>query len=253
MHIKIFLKKLVSISVAACLAAALAGCFDLGDFDDETAYYAAFGDVGLVFQNPENKEKDVEIEEYSIKDYFYNKNTGNDYTYGDPSDEEPDEGKDIPQLPYVYMAIPLEKDLKVDSLALYFNGTQTCSLDVYVYVVKDLPDGGDFSTIRLWGEPEYKPKLDGDKPMYDEDGKPIQELIEYSDPDNGLITAKARVDLKEKEWVSLVVDTWEDGDVVEVKESQYILLRFINNSGLNNGEQPSVSFRVTNLLVRAIS
>lgn len=253
MHIKIFLKKLISIGVAAFLAAALVGCFDLGDFSDESAYYSAFGDVGLVFQNPEKEEKHVKKKEYSIKDYFYNKNTGNNYTYGDPKDEDPDEDKDIPQLPYVYMAIPVKQTLQVDSLALYFNATQTCSLDVFVYVVKELPDDGNFTKIRLWGEPEYKPKLDGDKPMYDESGKPIQELIEYSDPDNSLISAKATVNVKEKEWVPLLVDTWEVGNVVEVKESQYILLRFINNSGLNDGEQPCVSFRVTNLLIRAIS
>ena len=131
MRIKIFLKKLVSISVAAILAAALVGCFDLGDFSDEADYYAAFGDVRLVYQNPNTKEKDVEKEDYSIQDYFYNKNTGEDFAYGDPKDEDPDEGKDIPQLSYVYMAIPVQRDMRVDSVALYFNALQTCSLEVF--------------------------------------------------------------------------------------------------------------------------
>lgn len=253
MHIKIFLKKFMAISVAAFISVALVGCFDLGDFKDEADYYDSFGDVCLVFQNPEEEEKDVKTKEYSVKDYFYNKNTGNHFTYGDPKDEDPDEGKDIPQLPYVYMAIPVERDLNVDALVLYINATQTCSLDVFVYVVEDLPDGGDFTGVRLLEEPEYRQKFDGDTPMYDEQGNPIQELIPYSDPDNSLISVKVTVNVKEKEWVPLMVDTWDVGNVVEVKDSQYILLRFINNSGLNDGEQPSVSFRVTNLLVRAIS
>jgi hypothetical protein len=127
MRIKIFLKRLVSISVSAILAVTLVGCFDLGDYSDEAAYYEAFGDVKLVYQNPTVVEKDVENEDYSIKDYFYNKNTGEDFAYGDPKDDDPDEGKDIPQLPYLYMAIPAERNLKIESLALYFNAQQTCS------------------------------------------------------------------------------------------------------------------------------
>ena len=45
----------------------------------------------------------------------------------------------------------------------------------------------------------------------------------------------------------------EEKDVVEVKESQYILLRFINNSGKGTAEHSSVEFRVTNLLIRSVS
>ena len=253
MHIKIFLKKFVSISVAAFLTAALVGCFDLGDFEDEADYYDSFGDVCLVYQDPEETEKDVETEDYDIQDYFYNKNTGNKFTYGDPKDEDPDEGKDIPQLPYLYMAIPVNRDRDVESIALYFNATQTCSLDVFVYVVEDLPDGGDFSDVRLLGEPEFQQKHEGDEPLYDENGKPIQELIEYSDPADDLIVAKTTIHVKEGEWVPLMVETWDVGDVAKIKESQYILLRFINNGGLNDGVNPSVAFRVTNLLIRAIA
>ena len=47
MHIKIFLKKFVSISVAAFLTAALVGCFDLGDFEDEADFV-----VKCDFENP---------------------------------------------------------------------------------------------------------------------------------------------------------------------------------------------------------
>ena len=253
MHIKIFLKKFVSISVAAFLTAALVGCFDLGDFEDEADYYDSFGDVCLVYQDPEETEKDVETEDYDIQDYFHNKNTGNKFTYGDPKDEDPDEGKDIPQLPYLYMAIPVNRDRDVESIALYFNATQTCSLDVFVYVVEDLPDGGDFSDVRLLGEPEFQQKHEGDEPLYDENGKPIQELIEYSDPADDLIVAKTTIHVKEGEWVPLMVETWDVGDVAKIKESQYILLRFINNGGLNDGVNPSVAFRVTNLLIRAIA
>ena len=59
--------------------------------------------------------------------------------------------------------------------------------------------------------------------------------------------------VKNGEWVSLVMDNWSSGNVAEVNAGQYILLRFVNNSGANAGGNPSVAFRVTNLLIRAVS
>ena len=254
MRIKILLKKLVAIGVAAIIAVTLVGCFDLGDFSDEAAYCAAFGDVRMVYQNPTAAEKDIECKDYSVKDYFYNKNTGENFAYGDPKDEESDEGKDIPQLSYVYMAIPVEQDLKVESVVLYFQAIQTCSLEVFFYVVNDLPDGGDFTNIKLLGDPEYQQKLDEDNnPMTDEKGEPIYERIAYSDPNDDLMVAKATMQVKTEKWDSLIVESWNDGDTVGIKAGQYLLLRFVNNSGVSTGENPPVEFRVTNLLIRAFS
>ena len=279
MRIKIFLKKFIAISVAVLGTVTLTGCFDLGGFTNDEDYYNAFGDVGLFYQ------KEIDTKEYSIKDYFYNKATGEDFAYGDPKDSEPDEGKDIPQLPYVYMVIPVENDLSMESFALYFNATQTCSLEVYFYVVDELPD---FTHVRLWGDPEYQPEEDdngdikykqqvdangvpmvdanGDpiyeqkkdengNPMVDAEGNPIYEPIlekvDYSDPDDRLIVAKTSVHVKNGQWVSLVAENWNGQDTVQIAEDQYLLLRFINNSGAYTGENPSVAFRVTNLLIRA--
>lgn len=246
MRIKIFLKKLVSISVAAIVAVTLAGCFDLGDFSDESVYYSTFGDVQMVYQNNSiTAEKDIQSKDYSVKDYFYNKNTGENFTYGDPEDEFSDEGKDIPQLYYVYMAIPVRQDLRIDSFALYFNVIQTCSMEIFFYMVDELPDGGDFTNVRLLGEPEYHQKL--------ENGETIYEKIKYSDPNDDLIVAKATMRAKTGMWVSIVVDHWNDENMMEIKKGQYLLLRFVNNSGANIEGNPPVEFRVTNLLIRAVS
>ena len=254
MRIKIFLKKLVSIGVAAIMAVTLVGCFDLGDFSDDATYYATFGDVRLVYQNPNATEKDIETKDYSIEDYFYNKNTGENFVYGNPKDEELDEGKDIPQLPYVYMAIPVEQDLNVDSMALYFNALQTCSLEIFFYVVDELPNGGVFTNVKLLGDPEYQQKLDEEgNPMTDENYEPIYEWIEYSDPDDSLMIASTTMRVKNGEWVSLVMNNWSSGKIAQIDAGQYLLLRFVNNSGANTGGNPSVAFRVTNLLIRAVS
>ena len=113
-----------------------------------------------MYQNPDADEKDIEYEDYSVEDYFYNKSTGEKFSYGNPKDEESDEGKDIPQLSYVYMAIPVEQDLRIESFARDFNATQTCSMEVFFYVVDELPNGGNFKNIWLLGEPEYQQKPD---------------------------------------------------------------------------------------------
>lgn len=285
MRIKIFFKKFIAISVAVLGAVTLAGCFDLGGFSNDAEYYDAFGDIGLVY-NASVLEKDVEKKDYSIKDYFYNKATGEDFAYGDPKDDESDEGKDIPQLPYVYMAIPVKEKLSVESVALYFNATQTCSLEVFFYVVDTLPE---FANIMLWGDPEYQPEIDDatgeiiykqqvdengnpitdseGNPIYvqktDENGnlmvdeqgnpiyEPILEKVDYSDPDDSLIVAKANVYVKNEEWVSLIVENWNGKSALEIEENQYVLLRFVNNSGVYTGINHSVEFRVTNLLIRA--
>jgi hypothetical protein len=246
MRIRIFLKKLISISVAIVLVSTLIGCFDLGDFNDESAYYAAFGDVRLVYQNPNATKKDIDTEDYSVKDYFYNKNTGEDFKYGDPKDDEPDEGKDIPQLNYVYMSVPLKQDLQIESVALYFNALQTCSLQVFFYKVANLPNGGSFTNIRLLGDPEYQQKQ-GDN------NETIYEKIEYSDPDDEFMVANSTIQVKKGEWTSFVVDNWKNGKDLIINEGEYLLLRFINNSGANTGEDSPVAFRVTNLLIRAFS
>ena len=264
MRIKIF-KKLFSAIAIVFATIAVAGCYDLGDFENEEAYYAAFGDVRLVYA----AEEGIAYKDYPVEDYFYNEETVEDFTYGDPS-----EGKSIPQLPYTYMAVPIEQDISIDSLALYINATQTCALEIQVYLVGSLPNDGKFSEIKLLGDPEYYQKLDGqgnpmfdesgnpiyqelldgeNQPMYDENGEPIYKPIVYSDPDASCMVGKLTTHTQAGRWTSFTVNRWNNENALMVKKSQYLLLRFINNGGLATEKTPSVSFRTTNLLVRAFS
>jgi hypothetical protein len=153
------------------------------------------------------------------------------------------------------MVLPLNKALKIEAVGLYFNATEACSLEIYFYLVEELPNNGNFSDIQLLGEPEFQPKLDGDTPMKDEAGNLIYEKIEYSDPGAEKLVATTTLTLKGgTKWDSILVEEWGNNKtVLETNDSQYLLLRFVNNSGLNKGDKPAVSFRVTNLLVRAVS
>lgn len=246
MHIKILLNKLVPFVVAVVTAVTLTGCFDLGEFEDEEAYYASFGDVKLVYQNSDSEEKDIRTKDYSVEDYFYNRNTGNDFSYGNPDDDLPDEGKDIPQLPYLYLAIPVEDDFSIDSLVLYFNATSQCTVNVVIYVVDELPDGGDFTEIRLFGDPEYQEKQD-------ENGETIKEPIVYSDPSEEFIVGNGFIHASNNEWTSMIIEKWKGEETLVLEDGQFILLRFVNNGWERAEGQQECAFRTTNLLVRADS
>jgi hypothetical protein len=267
MRIKIFLKKLISISVAAVLAGTLIGCFDLGDFSDEEAYYDSFGDIRLVYPTA---EKEAKYADYSVSTYFYNENTGKNFQYGN---EETGEVNPIPKLSYIYMSIPVEQDMNIESLALYFNADKEVSMEVFVYLVEEseLPDGGGFTNIRLLGDPEYlqerdendnllfdtagnpvyKQKVDENGKPMTEGGSPIYETAMYSDPSDDLIVAKTSVAMQKEKWVSLMVQ-WNGENALQVEDGQYLLLRFINNSGLNTNSETAVTFNTTNLLIRAL-
>ena len=116
----------------------------------------------------------------------------------------------------------------------------------------ELPDGGDFTNVRIFGEPEYRQIFDDDgNPLY-ENNEPVYEKIKYSDPDDSLLVGKTNIHLEEGGWVACVMENWSSGDVVEIKESQYLLLRFVNNCAADT-DTISVAFRVTNLLIRTVS
>ena len=235
MRIKIFLKKLISISVAVILAVTLVACFDLGDFSDEDAYYKSFGDIRLVYATD---EKEVEHEEYSVSTYFYNENTGASFEY---DDEKTSAVESMEKLQYLYMSIPIKRDMNIESLALYFNGDKNVSVQVLVYLLSEenLPDGGDFNNIRLLGDPEY--------PQEPNEG---EEPVTYSDPDDQFKVATTSVTTKKDQWVSFMAQ-WNGESALTVENGQYLVLRFINNGGLNTTPETAVAFNTTNLLVRA--
>lgn len=253
MRTKIFLKKATCLLVTAFMAVTAGACFDLGDYEDEEEYYNSFGDVKLVYQKVDVLEKDIQSKEYDVRDYFYNKNTGENFEYGDPKDDEPDEGKTIPQYAYVYMAVPFEDDVDMDSFALFFNATTTASLRIAFYVVDDLPGDGAFSNIKLFGDPETQEKKDDEgNTVYDDQGNPVMETIVYDDPPETCLVTEQSVRLQENVWDSIVVESWKSGRSVSVKDGQYLLMKFINNSGARGVEELPVCFRVTNMLVRAM-
>ena len=125
-------KKTVITCVAICIMAilwvALCGCDDLGAYEDTTEYYDAFGKVVMI--NGESGQ----VEEYEVDEYFYNEDSREDFLVDDDGNYYGIEhGK------FVYIAIPFEKDIDMDSSALYMQSMDDAAIYMSFYVVDKLP------------------------------------------------------------------------------------------------------------------
>ena len=126
----------VALCITAILVIALCGCEDLGAYEDTTEYYGAFGDVVMIDGASKN------IESYLVEEYFYNEESRENFLVDDDGVYNGIEhGK------YVYMAIPFEKEVEIDSFALFMQSQEDISVYINFYVVDDLP-----SNWRLIGD-----------------------------------------------------------------------------------------------------
>ena len=114
-------KKIVKASIALCITAilviAVSGCDDLGTYSDTNEYYSTFDDIVLI--DGTSREENS----YSVEDYFYNKDSREDFLKGEDGTYEGIEHSD-----YVYMAIPFESDIRMDSIALYIQSENDASV-----------------------------------------------------------------------------------------------------------------------------
>ena len=124
--------KIVSACIALCLMAtlvvAMSGCDDLGAYADTEEYYNSFGDIVLI-SGSSREEKS-----YSVEKYFYNKESREDFLEGEDGAYNGVEYSD-----YVYMAIPFECDMNVDTLALYIKSQNEVTVYINVFVTDEIP------------------------------------------------------------------------------------------------------------------
>ena len=126
-----FKKKVVSciaICISAILMIAVCGCEDLGEYESTEEYYDSFGVIVLI--NGTSRES----KSYSVKDYFYNEDSREDFLKGDDGVYKGVEHSD-----YVYIAIPFEKNIEIDSLALYVQSRIDTTVYMNVYLVDKIP------------------------------------------------------------------------------------------------------------------
>ena len=98
------LKRIVSACFVLCITAilwvAVCGCEDLGEYESTTEYYESLDEVTLISATTK------EAKTYSVEDYFYNKESKEDFLVG-----EDGVYKGVEYSDYVYMAIHLGNEI----------------------------------------------------------------------------------------------------------------------------------------------
>ena len=231
-------KKIVSTCLALCimatLAVAMSGCEDLGAFDNTNEYYSSFGNIVLI-SGTTKEEK-----EYSVDKYFYNEDSREDFLKGEDR---------VAYSDYMYMAIPFNSNIDMDTLALYLQSQN----DVTVYINAYVINKSEWDAIR-----------DNDDDSEESTGDSENNEKVYDDPDTKI--GEVAVHLKNGKWYSFALDVFNTSvgsqKSIQIKSGQYVLLQFKNNCVDENKqayvdpdtslELPKAEITMTNLLIRAL-
>ena len=234
----------------ATFTVAMSGCDDLGEYEDVEEYYNAFGDIVLI--DATSKEQD----EYSVAKYFYNDESREAFLEG-----EDGAYKGIEHSDFVYMAIPFESSIEMDTLALYIQSQTDVSVYINVFVTNKIP--------AQWKAIEDNAAT-GEEPGSSTDAETGTVEKVYDDPDPETRIGEVVVHLKDGKWSSFLLDDFRVNETtqksVEIKEDQYILLQIRNNSGVRVFDEEKQAFvdpqtglelqkaeiTMTNLLIRAL-
>lgn len=245
----------IAICITAILWIALCSCDDLGAYEDTDEYYASFGDIVLI--NGTTREDD----DYSVEDYFYNKESREDFLEGDDGAYSGIEYAD-----YVYMAIPIENELEIDSVALFLRSKEDVTVYMNVYVTDKIPS--EWKSVA-----DLMEEIESEKNESETEGEDEGETEPkvYDDPDPETRIGEITVFIKGGQWDSFIMDFFNVNDKrehsIKLVDGQYLLFQIRNNSGvrvLDENEQHYVDpqtgrelqeaeITMTNLLIRALN
>ena len=260
-------KKIVSAAIALCITAilgiALCGCEDLGEYDDTQEYYNSFGDIILI--------DETSREGYSVADYFYNKESREDFLEGDDGAYKGVEHSD-----YVYVAIPFRSDIEMDTFALYIHSREDVAVYINVFVIDEVKIPSDWKKLSdnevnsAGTGNEVNPAGTGEATDGESGDDTQQQNKVYDDPDPETRIGEITVFLKKENWDSFALDRFDvngaSQNSIEIKNGQCILLQIRNNSGVRifdkekqcyvdpqtGLELQKAEVTMTNLLIRAL-
>ena len=254
MRFKSISKAFVALCMAAIILIAACGCEDLGAYENTEEYYSSFGDIVLIDGTTKNKT------EYSVETYFYNKESREDFLRG-----EDGAYKGVEYAEYVYMAIPFESSIDMDTLALFIQSKADVTVYISVFISDKIPT--NWKAVA-----DNQMNQDGSEIVLAEGAENESQNTEkvYDDPDPQTSIGEVAVHLKNGKWNSFVLDVFKmDGKTqksIQINDGQCILLQIRNNSGvrvfneekkayvdqLTGIELPSAEITMTNLLIRAL-
>ena len=223
----------LAICVTAILVIALCGCEDLGTYSDTNDYCSSFGDIVLIDSEEEKP--------YSVSKYFYNDESRKDFLEG--------EERVLPK-EYLYLAIPFNNTIDMDSLALYLRSEEDVTVYISVYRITKT----EWNEIR--GQTNEENSEDG---LSD----PENSEIIYGEPNPESKIGNTRVHLQNGKWSSFVLDVFKSNGAtqksIHITEGAYVLLQIRNNSDTSAFDEETglelerANITMTNLLIRALS
>ena len=206
----------------------LSSCsFDLGTFekdDDYESYYEAFGDVKALYDGGD--------ESYDIEDSLFNDKTVDSFTWDDDDDE-------VISKQYLYLILPIETDLQIESLALFLKADIKTTVEVSAFYYA--PDALVPEKIKYLSSPD------------EEEGG---ELIYYDDPKKEDASSSTSFEVEKDVWTDFGLANFKqygfDDGYLHTAEDGLLYIRIENNSGFNRDTMQAVSYSFINLLVRAV-
>lgn len=230
-------KTLSQLALSLLLSGTLSACgVDLGTFEkgnnDYSDYYSSIGDVKGLYDGGDAS--------YDLKKSLFNETTMKEFKWSDASDE-------VKQQEYLYLIIPFEKDLKIETFAFYVYSPFNCNIEMSVYYFKN--DSLTPKKIKYLTSPETEP-------IYNDDGEVIGEKpIEYDDRSLGETLVSGTLKVFSDQWVSIGFGGFNqygyDDGCLHVEDGGLLYVRIENNSGWNVNRLQPVTFSFINLLVRA--
>lgn len=212
----------------------LCSCADLGSLDDADTFYSSFGEIVGKYDDGENNLKNAS---YKLEGLM-NDSTMKDYTWADDDDE-------VEFHQYLYIVIPIKKDLKIKSFGLCTCGieeelaTQEILLEANVFYIPNDSSLPDDDKIKLLS---------------------ATNLEEASDPDISTRIASATYNItsdwngNNQTWLyfqSFSNSEYVSNEKLNAQNGSYIYIRFENNSAFNKGTKTPCTFSFMNLLISA--
>jgi|GEM_PF-670018 len=228
----------VCLTLSLVLSFSLTGCFDLGIFEGEYGeyqdYYDAFGDVEGIFYGGSHT--------YDVEESLFNEYTVNYLDWDDSEEVESEE--------YVYIVIPFEREMKIESIALFISADTLDLLDINAFYYE--------SDIFAPNKIKFKSSPDTEiVKVEDENGNEIEQEVEivYDDPAPETSVARTICEPFEDDWSDFILSDFDqegynDG-LLHTVDNGLLYIRINNNSGLFP-ESTACSLKFINLLVRAV-
>jgi len=205
-------------------------------------YYKSFGDIVLLDQECKDKK-------YDLEDSFWNEKTVTEFKWDDEDDA-------VPYEMYIYMAIEVKKDFDMEEFTLFFKlkeGKPSNELVFHIFIVDEYHF--DDKEVCQAGEDPWDRDDETGKPLRSPDGTySLRE--EYMDLKEQRAVSTASVQVYNNEFTSVTVDKWtvnkSGASYVSIKDGQYILIRFKNNTGFGSFEEmETCEFTMLNLMIKA--